>query len=130
METLADIYHRVCPNFTPDEFRCKCKFSECVKDAMKEPFLAAIQDLRNKLGFPLPINSGYRCKLWNERTGGKQFSQHINGIAADISTNHLDGEQRLRFVSVATKMFNGVGIYKGWIHVDLRNKPPRALWVG
>lgn len=43
----------------------------------------ALQPIRGKLGFPIRINSGYRCPLLNKLVGGSATSQHCRGEAAD-----------------------------------------------
>lgn len=43
----------------------------------------ALQPLRNKIGYPIHINSGYRSPLVNQRVGGSATSQHCRGEAAD-----------------------------------------------
>lgn len=44
-----------------------------------------LDPLRDIVGFPIYINSGYRCKSLNDAIGGSDNSQHMNGLAADIS---------------------------------------------
>ncbi len=43
-----------------------------------------LQPLRDALGTPIKINSGYRCPSLNKAIGGAQNSQHMTGHAADI----------------------------------------------
>jgi zinc D-Ala-D-Ala carboxypeptidase len=43
-----------------------------------------LQPLRDALGTPLKINSGYRCPSLNKSIGGSKNSQHMTGQAADI----------------------------------------------
>lgn len=43
----------------------------------------ALQPIRNRLGFPITINSGYRSPLVNKLVGGSATSQHCRGEAAD-----------------------------------------------
>lgn len=44
-----------------------------------------LDPLRDTIGFPIYINSGYRCKPLNDAVGGSDNSQHMQGLAADIS---------------------------------------------
>lgn len=48
-----------------------------------------IQPLRDKLGVPIHVNSGYRCPELNKAVGGVPTSQHQKGEAADLS---IDGK--------------------------------------
>ncbi len=44
-----------------------------------------LQPLRDEIGWPIRVNSGYRCKTLNERVKGSATSQHLLGEAADLS---------------------------------------------
>ena len=46
--------------------------------------LEVLQPLRDYVGAPVHINSGYRCKALNLAVGGVKNSQHLRGEAADI----------------------------------------------
>jgi len=43
-----------------------------------------LQPLRDALGTPLKVNSGYRCPSLNKAIGGATNSQHMTGQAADV----------------------------------------------
>lgn len=43
-----------------------------------------LQPLRNHLGCPVIVTSGYRCQELNKKIGGKPNSQHLKGLAADF----------------------------------------------
>lgn len=43
-----------------------------------------IQPLREWVGKPIKINSGYRCPKLNAAVGGAKTSQHMTGEAADL----------------------------------------------
>jgi zinc D-Ala-D-Ala carboxypeptidase len=43
-----------------------------------------LQPLRDALGSPVKINSGYRCPSLNKSIRGAKNSQHMHGQAADI----------------------------------------------
>lgn len=46
--------------------------------------LETLQPLRDYVGAPIHINSGYRCKELNVAVGGVKNSQHCKGEACDI----------------------------------------------
>ena len=54
-----------------------------VVDNLKYLVETVLQPIRDKLGFPIRINSGYRCHLLNKLVGGSATSQHCLGEAAD-----------------------------------------------
>ena len=43
-----------------------------------------LQPLRDAVGVPVKISSGYRCPALNKAVGGSSTSQHMKGEAADI----------------------------------------------
>ena len=43
-----------------------------------------LQPVRDKLGFPITVTSGFRCKQLNSAIGGVSNSQHMKGEAADL----------------------------------------------
>ena len=49
-----------------------------------------LQPLRDAIGRPVYINSGYRSKRLNARVGGVPNSRHLQGKAADIHCDNLD----------------------------------------
>lgn len=49
-----------------------------------------LQPLRNHLGVPVIITSGYRCPVLNKKIGGAINSQHILGQAVDFVTPQKD----------------------------------------
>lgn len=58
--------------------------SEIVKNL--EQLIDNILDpLRERYGKPITVNSGYRCPELNKAVGGSKTSQHMKGLAADIT---------------------------------------------
>lgn len=43
-----------------------------------------LDSIREKLGKPILVNSGYRCPVLNKMVGGVANSQHQKGLAADL----------------------------------------------
>ena len=50
-----------------------------------------LQPLRDSMGEPIKIGSGYRCTRLNNAVGGVSNSQHIKGQAADLC---IDGDMK------------------------------------
>jgi hypothetical protein len=50
-----------------------------------------LQPLRDAMGEPVKIGSGYRCTRLNQAVGGVANSQHIKGQAADLC---IDGDMK------------------------------------
>lgn len=73
-----------------------------------------LEDLRSRIGRPLPIVSGYRSAATNRRVGGSRLSRHRLGRAVDVPAGLVRQHQ-----AVASG-FVGVGICRGWVvHLDV-----------
>lgn len=105
------------------EAEMACKGENCCGGLalMDEEFMLRLDELREALGHPLPISSGYRCKVHNQRVSSTGANgPHTTGKAADIAISHQQARKALTAISMR---FNGVGFnQKGsgrFIHVDL-----------
>lgn len=91
-------------NFTPDELRCK----HTGLWAMNPRFLDRLQELRNELGFPFPVTSGYRAPQHPTEAAKKWPGAHCYGRAVDIA---VDGVRALTIVERARAFgFTGIGV--------------------
>jgi zinc D-Ala-D-Ala carboxypeptidase len=96
-----------------------------------------LQQLREAVGFPLPISSGYRCPDHNAKVSSTgKTGPHTTGKAADP---RMSGEKAFKVMAEACQLgFTGIGLsQKGahesrFVHVDtLENGPgcPRpTVW--
>ena len=118
---------RISKHFKEAEFFCKCSLSRCRKviDHMDADLLETIVLIREKLDFPLVINSAYRCTTHNASVGGVPNSLHRQGKALDVALK--DGSQRHQFVELALKYGLTVIVYPTFIHVDSREGEPMLL---
>lgn len=114
---------QISKNFKLKEFQCK-DGSQLVK--LDSQLLHKLQQLRDVIGKPIIINSGYRTKEYNKRVGGSPNSQHLKGKAADIKVKGISPEELARKAQEVG--FDGIGIYKTFIHVDTRGY--KARWNG
>ena len=57
-----------------------------------------LDPLREAYGKPIVINSGYRCEKLNKKVGGAQTSDHMKGMAADISGGCQKENKRLFYL--------------------------------
>ena len=83
-----------------------------------------LEPLREALGLPIVITSGYRCKALNDKIGHhSERSQHMSGCAADF---HVGGPSRRELLIQAFRQimtdpkitFDQVIIYPSFIHVS------------
>ena len=84
-----------------------------------------LQIMRDDIGKPLSINSGFRNPRVNRAVRGVANSQHVTGRAADIS---VTGHDRKELVVAALKAgFTGIGLGRNFLHVDTR-PGPLTVW--
>lgn len=117
---------RYSEHFSIKELACKC----CGEPGhIKPELIVALEILRVLAGCPLIVTSGYRCQKHNAAVGGAKDSQHLKGAAADIKAKSLTPLE-LFALAVQIPAIKGVGLYKGWVHIDVRNSQKRVLWQG
>jgi uncharacterized protein YcbK (DUF882 family) len=91
-----------------------------------------LQVLRDDLGEPLHVISGFRTDAWNKKVGGKPKSYHKKAMAGDVTAKSYTPKQvaaRIEKLIAAGKMKQGgLGIYKGFVHYDIRGVKSR--WNG
>lgn len=117
-------------NFTIEEFTRSDKAKELgITNEPGEKELSAlrvlvsrtIQPLRDKLGVPIHVNSGYRCPELNKAVGGVPTSQHQKGEAADLS---IDGKAAdiLEALENSNIPFDQAILYRkqNFLHVSLK----------
>lgn len=120
-------------NFSLYEFSCKDKdktpvpkeYLENVKELAKN-----LQIIRDEVGKPIEIISGYRTPEYNKNVGGASKSQHMLAKAADIKVSGVTSEE---IKTVIFKLIDdgkisqgGVGSYPGFVHYDVRGV--KARW--
>lgn len=79
-----------------------------------------LQPLRDALGHPIHVNSGYRCLRVNKDIGGAPKSQHLTGHAADIEDFKNGNEQLLRKIVELQLPFDQIinEFSYQWVHVS------------
>lgn len=115
-------------NFQKHELECPC----CHEIIVNQDFIEALQDLRDSVGRPFRITSGFRCEKHNKEVGGAENSRHLKGVAVDILIRDWSSEDIHKLLCFATSVRpklgeSGVGIYRSWVHFDLRDS--NAAWV-
>ena len=115
--------------FTADELKCQ----HCGAEGIDEYFMAKIDNLREELGFPFPVTSGYRCPEHPIEARKKAPGAHTSGKAVDIGVR---GQEAYRLIEGAIELrFKGIGIaQKGegrFIHLDdIENSSSRPRpWI-
>lgn len=89
-----------------------------------------LQVLRDHIGEPIRINSGYRTPEHNKKIGGVSSSQHLLAKAADITCKSKTPKQLAavieKLIAAGKMKQGGIGIYPGFVHYDVRGK--KARW--
>ncbi len=110
-------------HFTLDEFKCR----ETGQNEIKPEFVEVLDQLREDCGFPFIISSGYRSSTHSIEAAKEKPGTHTQGIAADIAIS--DGAQRRIIIEKALELgFNGIGVAKTFVHVDIRTTTP-VIWT-
>ena len=123
-------------NFNLSEFDCNDGSTTPDNIIVNLQLLAEqLQVLRDYVGKPIKINSGYRSPHYNDSVvKGAKFSQHKLGTAADIRIDGLSSREVHGIVSELIKdgrmKEGGLGRYisKGFTHYDIRGNKVR--WNG
>jgi uncharacterized protein YcbK (DUF882 family) len=112
-------------NFSLDEFRCR----HCgdVNAANAHALAQRLQQVRDVYG-PMKIVSGFRCQVHNELIGGKTFSQHLVGLAADLECDNDPDRYRLLKLLIDFH-FPRIGIGAHIIHADIGTITGPLIWV-
>lgn len=94
--------------------------------------LHVLEPMREGLGAPLSVTSGYRCESLNALVGGKPSSQHVRGEAADVVPEGADLRTAFDAVYRSGIPYDQLILEPGWIHVSVcPDREPRrqALWA-
>jgi uncharacterized protein YcbK (DUF882 family) len=112
-------------NFSLHEF--DCNDGTPVPDELLgnvEALAKQLQILRDYLKEPVRINSAYRHANYNKRIGGAPDSMHVRAMAADITVKSKTPKQVKaiieRLIKAKKLKFGGIGLYAGFVHVDIR----------
>ena len=86
-----------------------------------------LEPLRQHVGKPIRISSGYRCPALNKAVGGVANSQHLTGEAADIHLDSIEeGREWFKWLMDNTNVDQLIWERSGstrWIHVSCKPDP-------
>ena len=111
--------------FKEKEFACKCcgqlplstGSGQAPRENVKALVSEVLDPVRDKLGMPIVVNSGYRCERHNKDVGGVRNSQHLRGEAADI---HCEDNERLKQLIIENGKFDQLITYPTFLHVSYK----------
>lgn len=117
---MAGIY------FSRREIECGCGCGEAYVDPT---FLDIMNDIRDKYGSPIIVNSWYRCEAHDKSIGGK--GNHTTGMAVDIKVGSSKERKRLILVADRTGITR-IGIGSNFLHLDIMDRTgarvPNVWW--
>ena len=116
---------KVSANFRVREFACSDGSDPVFVDS---DLVAVLQKVRNHFGKAVTITSAYRTPGRNKAVGGEKYSQHLYGRAADIKVKGIAPKTVAAYVEKLMPKSGGIGIYKTFVHVDVRGT--KARWKG
>lgn len=90
-----------------------------------------LDPLREGIGKPITVLSGYRSEAVNKAIGGAKTSQHVTGNACDIEVQGMPNEDLFAAIMKLNLPFDQCikeFLPNGWIHVSYRTdgKPQRG----
>ena len=79
---------------------------------------------------PIKIHSAYRTPEWNKKVGGVANSQHVQGIALDLEHTVMSNAMFHALILENWRALGvrGIGHYKNFVHIDIRDSPKLAVW--
>ena len=123
-------------HFTLDEFtrsttadRLKIDNSVPV-DLMPNVQLTAIklEFVRQALGKPINITSGYRCPALNARVGGVSTSAHTKGLAVDFHSSYgTPKEICQRLIDAGVQFDKLIQEHNQWVHIGFNPNNNRQI---
>lgn len=112
-------------NFKVNEFAC----SDGSDPVFIHPDLVKVlQKIRTHFKAPVRINSAYRTAAKNKAVGGAAYSQHLYGMAADITVDGKSPKTVADYAETLLPNTGGIGIYSTFTHIDVRKVKSR--WNG
>jgi len=122
-------------NFYSYEFQCKGELNQgfiCCGGSMfiNIDLVLRVQKIRDIINKSITINSGCRCLTFNRSklVKSKNTSSHPKGYAADLRIP--EGYTVVQFLDIIkqSKLFDRIGIYDTFIHVDIDPNKVAAIW--
>ncbi len=118
-------------NFHRSEFDCKdgTRVPKKYKNNLIK-LATNLQAIRDDLGAPITISSGYRTESHNKQEGGGKYSQHLTASAGDLhqgKESPRDLYFRIeRLIRIGLVDEGGLFLYNWGVHYDVRGIKARG----
>jgi hypothetical protein len=117
----------------PHLFHCACGRAACDAPPPSALLLANLDQLRDRRGAPVTVDSGPRCAFWNLHEGGTVDppSGHLDGSEVDVACETSgERDQLLEAVYAAPRLFLRVGIGRTFLHLGTSPRlAQRVAWL-
>jgi uncharacterized protein YcbK (DUF882 family) len=112
---------KISQHFARSEFACHCGDCPESRDPTVDVTLIAIlEELRRHFDTPITVTSGVRCKSYNFKNGGRPFSKHLEGKAADVLLKGVTPDRVYKYLFERYPDSYGFGKYETFTHIDSR----------
>ena len=93
-----------------------------IEESLTDLVVNVLDPVREKLGRPIVVNSGFRCPVHNRAVGGATGSQHVKGEAADVTLVQGSGcrVNDLAKAIVANGTWDQLILYPRFVHVSYK----------
>lgn len=88
-------------------------------DNMLNLIVLCLQPIRELIGKPMVISSGFRCKELNHIVGGQPSSQHTKGQAVDFTIRDLSVPYIIDVIRHSSIEYDQlINEYNKWVHIS------------
>lgn len=112
-----DANRKIGKHFKVKEFACKDGSQVVFID---NTLVHILDVLREEVGKPVIINSGYRTPEWNRKCEGAKYSYHMRGMAADIRVDGMSAKEVANKLNAIVPYAGGIIVYESFVHFDVR----------
>ena len=89
---------------------------------------AGMERIRGMLGYPIQVDSWYRCPELNEAVGGAKESSHMDGYAIDFICPAYGSPKSIVEIIVESNLTFDKCIYEGtWVHISFDPQARRKV---
>jgi len=118
---------KISQHFARSEFACQCGNCPQSQDPTVDVTLINIlEELRRHFNTPITVTSGTRCRQHNSNVGGRPFSKHVEGKAADVLLKGVTPKDVYDYLIERYPDSYGFGRYGTFTHIDSRRL--KARW--
>ena len=128
------------PHFTLEELSCtNTQYKEenisSAKKIMGRMYQLAgfAERVREIIGKPLIINSGFRCVKLNNAVGGSLTSQHLYAEAIDIRVSGKVAREVFQIIAASDLKYEQLILEKvgnaQWVHVSIGSKKEKLMYA-